>query len=109
MLGGKRQGLFGGQDVEAGAFSIECKSMSNMPGYLRDFYAQAERHAEGRIPAVAIHQKNHPYDKDFVMIRLDVWMTRILPLIDGDAPASTVSEADLREIHQRLGELIGAS
>jgi hypothetical protein len=107
LLGGQRLGLMGGQDVEAGAFSVECKSLSNMPGYLRNFYAQAERHAHGRIPIVAIHEKNHAYEKDFVLIRLDVWMARILPLLEGGREVGVT--ADLQEVYERLGEILAAA
>jgi hypothetical protein len=104
-LGGKRRGLFGEEDVEAGPFSIECKSKKALPSYLREYYAQAERHANGRIPVVALHEMNRPYDHDFIMIRLDVWMSRILPLLEG-GESSMNGQADLQEVYERLGELL---
>jgi len=106
-LAGERRGIMGGVDVDAGMFAVECKSMSKYPGYLLQYYEQAKRHAQpGQIPIVAIHKKNGRYDDDLVMLPLSVWVERILPFIQGEAQPPTMPLADLREIHERLGELL---
>lgn len=84
-LGGKRLGIMGGVDVDAGLWAVECKSTSSMPAYLRSYHEQAQRHARpGQIPVVAIHAKGTQYDHDFIVIRLDDWVGRVLPMLGGE-------------------------
>lgn len=85
-LNGTRVGLMGGMDVDAGPLSVECKSTSTMPTYLRKYHEQAVRHAApGQLPVVVIHEKGKQYDDDFVMLRMADFVKYVLPLLQDGA------------------------
>lgn len=67
ITGGKRVGNRGTntQDVDTDGvpgvdrFSIECKHSANLPAWLRDGYAQAQRNApNGKQPLLVVHPKH---------------------------------------------------
>jgi hypothetical protein len=71
-LNGKRVGTLGGQDVEAGAFSIEVKSRKAFVG--AGFMAQAIRNCpQGKTPLVIVHVTGARHNGDLVMMRLADW------------------------------------
>lgn len=71
MLGGKRMGLFGKEDVEHQHFSIEVKSRVSFVG--KGWMQQAVRNnpkPDEKIPLVVIHTKNCDHETDLVMMRI---------------------------------------
>lgn len=72
-LGGKRVGVLGGEDVEAGLFSVECKSRKAFIG--QSFMAQAVRNCpQGRVPMVVVHVHGQRRSGDLVMLRMSDWL-----------------------------------
>jgi len=65
-------------DVEAGAWSVECKSRKELPGWLLDAMAQAKRNAQpGQTGIVVLHQVGQRSDNDIICIRLADWLAVI--------------------------------
>lgn len=70
-LGGRRVGHLGGQDVDAGWLSVECKHRQSLPAWLTDALAQARRHAGGdQLPIVILHEHGGRHDDNLVVMRL---------------------------------------
>ena len=62
-------------DVEAGAWSVECKSRKQLPTWLLDAMSQASRNAgDGQTGIVVLHQVGQRSDRDIVCIRLADWL-----------------------------------
>jgi len=73
LTGGKRLGLFGGEDVSAGPFSIECKDRLKFSG--SHFMAQAINNCPaGKIPLVVVHVTGSRHNDDLVMLRMSDWL-----------------------------------
>jgi hypothetical protein len=71
-LGGKRVGIFGGEDIDAGPFSVEVKDRAAFVG--AGFMAQAVRNCPaGKTPLVVVHVTGARHDGDLVMMRLADW------------------------------------
>jgi len=71
-VNGKRLGLLGKEDVDAGPFSIEVKDRKVFSG--RSFMEQAVRNCrEGKTPLVIVHLTGKRHDDDLVMMRLKDW------------------------------------
>jgi hypothetical protein len=71
MLGGRRMGLFGKEDVEHKFLSVEVKSRVSFVG--KGWMQQAERNNPkpvDKIPVVVIHTKNCDHKNDLVMLRI---------------------------------------
>lgn len=86
-LGGKRTGHLGGQDVDGGWLSVECKHRATLPAWLTDALAQARRHAgPDQLPIVILHEHGARHDDNLVVLRLadfEQWF--------GDGPGDPVS------------------
>jgi len=71
-LGGKRLGILGKDDVQAGPFSIEVKDRVKFVG--TTFMEQAVRNCpEGKTPLVIVHTTGQRHDGDLVMMRMKDW------------------------------------
>jgi hypothetical protein len=71
-LGGKRLGILGNDDVQAGAFSIEAKDQVKFVG--TGFMAQAVRNCpQDKTPLVIVHTTGAGHDNDLVIMRLSDW------------------------------------
>lgn len=71
-LGGKRVGIMGGEDVECGLLSLECKSRVTFVG--TKWMAQCVRNApDGKTPVVIVHTHGTRRNEDLVMVRLKDW------------------------------------
>ena len=58
-------------DVEAGAWSVECKSRKQLPGWLLDAMAQAKRNATpGTVGIVVLHKVGQRSDNDIVCLTM---------------------------------------
>lgn len=67
MLGGRRMGLFGKEDVEHPILSVEVKSRVAFVG--RGWLEQAKRNAPaGKKPVVVIHEKHKDHKNDMVLM-----------------------------------------
>lgn len=72
LLGGKRIGILGKEDVEHPKFSVECKSRQEIPKWFSDFWKQAvDNCEEGKIPLLVIHETQKRYKDDWVVIRME--------------------------------------
>lgn len=72
-LGGMRQGLYGGEDVSAGPFSVECKTRKKVA--IRSFVDQAVCNCpNGKTPLVVIHEVGRHYEDDLVVMRWSDWI-----------------------------------
>jgi len=72
ITGGKRIGILGRDDVQAGPFSIEVKDRLRFAGSA--FMTQAVRNCpEGKTPLVVVHVTGSRHDGDLVMMRLKDW------------------------------------
>lgn len=72
-LSGVRTGNTGKQtaDVDAGVWSIECKSRRELPGWLLDAMTQARRNAQaGQTGIVVLHQVGQRSDNDIVCMTI---------------------------------------
>lgn len=73
ITGGKRLGILGRDDVQAGAFSIEVKDRVSFVG--ATFMQQAIRNCpEGKTPLVIVHQTGSRHTDDIVLMRLADWI-----------------------------------
>jgi hypothetical protein len=71
-IGGKRVGIFGGEDIDAGPFSVEVKDRSVFVG--GSFMAQAVRNCpQGKTPLVIVHVTGARHDGDLVIMRMRDW------------------------------------
>ena len=70
-LAGKRKGHLGGQDVDAGWLSAECKHRATLPAWLVAALAQSRRHAQPeQLPIVVLHEHGGRHDDNLVVMRL---------------------------------------
>jgi hypothetical protein len=58
------------EDIEWGAFSVECKSRQTIPKYIHDWLHQAHHNSNGRIPVVVWHQDHMYLGTEIVLMRL---------------------------------------
>ena len=77
LLGGERTGCNGEsrRDVEHPRWSVEVKHRKSLPEWLHSAMKQAEIEAEHRVPIVVLHEKNLTYEKSYVIIRMDDFIT----------------------------------
>jgi hypothetical protein len=72
-LNGKRVGIMGGEDVQAGLFSVECKSRARFVA--QGWMEQAKRNCPpGRVPMVVAHIHGQRRANDLVMVRMSDWL-----------------------------------
>jgi len=73
QIGGKRLGLLGGDDVQAGPWSIEVKDRMRFIG--SSFMAQAIKNCPPcKTPLVIVHETGQRHGGDLVMMRLADWV-----------------------------------
>ena len=71
-LSGRRMGIMGAHDVEAGPFAVEVKSRAVFAG--SSFMDQAVRNCpKGKTPLVVLHVTGKRHSEDLVMMRLNDW------------------------------------
>ena len=77
LLGGERTGCNGEsrRDVEHDRWSVEVKHRKSLPEWLHSAMRQAELEAEHRVPIVVLHEKGLTYEKSYVIIRMDDFIT----------------------------------
>lgn len=74
LIGGKRVGIMGGEDVEHEVFSIECKSMARW-SLSGKWIEQMVRNApEGKVPLLWLHKKDARRVNDLICIRYGDWV-----------------------------------
>lgn len=79
LTGGKRIGVLGNDDVQAGPWSIEVKGRVRFSGSA--FMQQACRNCpKGKTPLVVVHVTGQRHANDLVMIRLADWLDYYGPL-----------------------------
>ena len=67
LLGGKRVGILGDEDVMHPVYSIEVKSRKKFSG--RKWMEQCKKNnKDNKIPIVVIHEANKPHSTDLVLI-----------------------------------------
>jgi len=68
-LNGKRLGATGGAtpDVITERLAVEVKHRKNLPEWLKDALAQAERNADNRLPLVALHEADKRHADDALL------------------------------------------
>ncbi|QWV97466.1 hypothetical protein KP005_19360 [Geomonas nitrogeniifigens] len=72
MMKGDRKGLFGGEDISAGPWSIEAKS--RVKSTVHTFMEQAKRNCpKGKMPMVIVHLHSSRRENDLVCVRLSDW------------------------------------
>lgn len=72
LIGGRRTGVLGKEDVTHIAFSVECKSREKIPKWFTDFWEQAVANCEeGKKPLLVIHKLNQKYNDDWVVIKME--------------------------------------
>lgn len=70
-VGGKRTGHLGGQDVDAGWLSVECKHKREMPKWIQKALVQSRRLAKPeQLAVVVIHGHGTPHSEDLVVIQM---------------------------------------
>ena len=77
LLGGERTGCNGEsrRDVEHPRWSVEVKHRKTLPEWLHSAMRQAELEAEHRVPIVVLHEMGLTYEKSYVIIRMDDFIT----------------------------------
>ena len=69
IMGGKRMGILGKQDVVTDKFDIECKGVKRT--VISKWFAQAKKNTtEDKLPLLVVHPVNTLYEESFVIIRL---------------------------------------
>lgn len=72
-LGGKRLGILGRDDVQAGPFSIEVKDRMKFSG--SHFMNQAVNNCPaGKTPLVVVHITGSRHNEDLVIMRMTDWI-----------------------------------
>ena len=56
---------------------------------------------------MAVHEKNKPYEQDFIMFRLDDFVRVFGPMLDGGQSVGMTGE--LREVYEQLREILQAA
>lgn len=70
LLGGKRIGIMGGEDIFHPLYSIEVKSRKSFIG--RTWMQQAQRNnKDSKISLVVVHKTNTPHYEDLVILSLE--------------------------------------
>ena len=73
ILGGRRVGILGKEDIDIPGFCVEIKDRVKFIG--DNFLKQAEKHLTDYKKAIAIvHIHKQPHEKDIVLMRLKDWM-----------------------------------
>jgi hypothetical protein len=68
-LNGNRVGLFGGMDVDAGIFAIECKTRKTFVA--TSWMEQSIRNCKAnKLPIVIVHVTGKRHDDDLVIVRM---------------------------------------
>ena len=77
LLGGERTGCNGEsrRDVEHPRWSVEVKHRKTLPAWLHSAMKQAELEAEHRVPIVVLHEKGLIYEKSYVIMHMDDFVT----------------------------------
>ena len=71
LIGGRRTGVLGNEDVSHSKYTVECKSREKIPKWFADFWEQTVSNCEeGKIPLLVIHKLNQRYDDDWVIIKM---------------------------------------
>ena len=71
-IGGEGEGIFGGEDIRQGMFSIEAKSRKRYS--IKKHLDQAIRNCpENKIPLLILHEHAKHRDNDMVVLRLKDW------------------------------------
>jgi hypothetical protein len=71
-LGGDRVGLWGGEDIKLGPFSVEAKSRKKFA--ITKFMDQAVSNCPtDKTPLLILHTHNQRRDRDMVVMRLSDW------------------------------------
>ncbi|MDM7320241.1 MAG: hypothetical protein P3W91_000765 [Fervidobacterium sp.] len=68
LVGGRRVGVLGGEDIMHDAFSIEVKSRKKFVA--QRWMEQAEKNAQGKMAVVVVHIHKEKYEDAFVIVRL---------------------------------------
>lgn len=69
LVGGKRLGILGKEDVEHHQFSFEVKMRKVLPKFLKNCYEQASKNCpENRLPVVILKEKGKRYEDCLVII-----------------------------------------
>ena len=85
LTGGKRIGILGNDDVQAGLWSIEVKDRERFIG--ATFMQQAIRNCpKDKTPLVVVHVTGQRHADDLVMIRLADWLDYYGPLKGENQP-----------------------
>jgi len=70
----KRIGVLGHEDVFHPHFSFEVKERKELPKFLKNCVAQAERNCEqGKMPIVLLHELNSHHSQDLAIIKYINW------------------------------------
>jgi hypothetical protein len=70
ILGGKRVGIMGGEDISHPDYSIEVKSRQSFVA--KKWMEQAKRNSKGgKIPLVVVHAGNTPHATDLVLLNIE--------------------------------------
>lgn len=76
LIGGRRVGILGKEDIDHPDYTVEVKSRKSFAG--SKFLEQAEKHNKGDKTAIAIvHVSDKGHKNDIVMMRLKDFLTII--------------------------------
>jgi len=85
LLGGKRTGVLGGEDVLHPVYAVECKSREKIPKWFAKFWEQTLRNAKDKIPMLVIHKLNQKHEDDWIVVRLKDFLALTEPTDEGEA------------------------
>lgn len=73
IMGGKRMGLFGGEDIYHPKYSIECKSRKAFIG--KKWFKQCEKNnTDNKIPLVIVKVAHDKFEDSLVLMKLSDFM-----------------------------------
>ena len=86
LLSGKRTGVLGGEDVLHPLYAVECKSREKIPKWFMKFWEQTLKNCpEEKIPLLIIHKLNQRHTDDWVIVRLEDFLSLTEPTDEGEA------------------------
>jgi hypothetical protein len=100
---GLRKGTLGREDIEHIIFTIETKTMLDIPKKTQKDYAQAKRNGStAKIPLVVWHKNNTHRDEDFCILKARDLRDIANLILKAAIERSAIKSAEKKELYQPI-------